>query len=30
VKLFGSGWAWLASSNRGKLEIMPLGTPTRR
>ena len=25
VKLFGSGWAWLASSNRGKLEIMPLG-----
>lgn len=22
--LFGSGWAWLASDNQGKLEIMPL------
>ena len=22
--LFGSGWAWLASDSRGKLEIMPL------
>jgi superoxide dismutase, Fe-Mn family len=25
VKLFGSGWAWLASDANGKLEIMPLG-----
>ena len=25
VKLFGSGWAWLASDKKGKLEIMPLG-----
>jgi Fe-Mn family superoxide dismutase len=25
VKLFGSGWAWLASDKQGKLEIMPLG-----
>jgi superoxide dismutase, Fe-Mn family len=25
VKLFGSGWAWLASDKAGKLEIMPLG-----
>jgi superoxide dismutase, Fe-Mn family len=24
VKLFGSGWAWLACDNKGKLEIMPL------
>jgi Fe-Mn family superoxide dismutase len=24
VKLFGSGWAWLAADNNGKLEIMPL------
>ena len=22
--LFGSGWAWLAKDNTGKLEIMPL------
>jgi len=25
VKLFGSGWAWLAADPQGKLEIMPLG-----
>ncbi len=25
VKLFGSGWGWLASDKQGKLEIMPLG-----
>ncbi len=25
VKLFGSGWAWLAADSQGKLEIMPLG-----
>ena len=25
VKLFGSGWAWLAADKKGKLEIMPLG-----
>lgn len=25
VKLFGSGWAWLASDKEGKLEVMPLG-----
>ena len=25
VKLFGSGWAWLAADKVGKLEIMPLG-----
>lgn len=25
VKLFGSGWAWLAADRQGKLEIMPLG-----
>lgn len=25
AKLFGSGWAWLAEGNAGKLEIMPLG-----
>ena len=25
VKLFGSGWAWLAADAAGKLEIMPLG-----
>lgn len=25
VKLFGSGWAWLATDNLGKLEIMSLG-----
>ena len=25
VKLFGSGWAWLATDRAGKLEIMPLG-----
>jgi superoxide dismutase, Fe-Mn family len=25
VKLFGSGWAWLAASKDGKLAIMPLG-----
>jgi superoxide dismutase, Fe-Mn family len=25
VKLFGSGWAWLAVDKKGKLEIMPLG-----
>jgi superoxide dismutase, Fe-Mn family len=25
VKLFGSGWAWLAVDPKGKLEIMPLG-----
>jgi superoxide dismutase, Fe-Mn family len=25
VKLFGSGWAWLAADSKGKLEIMPLG-----
>jgi superoxide dismutase, Fe-Mn family len=25
VKLFGSGWAWLAADKHGKLEIMPLG-----
>ena len=25
VKLFGSGWAWLAADKEGKLEIMPLG-----
>jgi superoxide dismutase, Fe-Mn family len=25
VKLFGSGWAWLAADKSGKLEIMPLG-----
>jgi Fe-Mn family superoxide dismutase len=25
VKLFGSGWAWLATDKGGKLEIMPLG-----
>ena len=25
VKLFGSGWAWLATDATGKLEIMPLG-----
>jgi len=25
VKLFGSGWAWLAADPAGKLEIMPLG-----
>jgi Fe-Mn family superoxide dismutase len=25
VKLFGSGWAWLAADKAGKLEIMPLG-----
>ena len=25
VKLFGSGWAWLAGDKQGKLEIMPLG-----
>jgi len=25
VKLFGSGWAWLAADSAGKLSIMPLG-----
>jgi superoxide dismutase, Fe-Mn family len=25
VKLFGSGWAWLATDKQGKLEILPLG-----
>ena len=25
VKLFGSGWTWLATDKQGKLEIMPLG-----
>ena len=25
AKLFGSGWAWLAADQAGKLEIMPLG-----
>lgn len=25
VKLFGSGWAWLAADKSGKLEVMPLG-----
>jgi len=25
VKLFGSGWAWLAADSQGKLEILPLG-----
>jgi Fe-Mn family superoxide dismutase len=25
VKLFGSGWAWLAADTVGKLDIMPLG-----
>ncbi|MHB1038571.1 MAG: superoxide dismutase [Pirellulales bacterium] len=25
VKLFGSGWAWLAAEKHGKLDIMPLG-----
>jgi len=25
VALFGSGWAWLAKNENGKLEIMPLG-----
>jgi superoxide dismutase, Fe-Mn family len=25
VKLFGSGWAWLAADKQGKLEITPLG-----
>jgi superoxide dismutase, Fe-Mn family len=25
VKLFGSGWAWLAADKQGKLEIVPLG-----
>ncbi|MHB8861035.1 MAG: superoxide dismutase [Pirellulaceae bacterium] len=25
VKLFGSGWAWLAADSAGKLEIMSLG-----
>ena len=25
VKLFGSGWAWLAADTAGKLDIMPLG-----
>ncbi|HBO42814.1 MAG TPA: superoxide dismutase [Fe] [Planctomycetaceae bacterium] len=25
VKLFGSGWAWLAADKQGKLEIMSLG-----
>jgi Fe-Mn family superoxide dismutase len=25
VKLFGSGWAWLATDAAGKLEILPLG-----
>lgn len=25
VKLFGSGWAWLAADAKGHLEIMPLG-----
>jgi len=25
VKLFGSGWVWLAADKQGKLEIMPLG-----
>ena len=25
VKLFGSGWAWLAADKDGKLEIIPLG-----
>jgi superoxide dismutase, Fe-Mn family len=25
VKLFGSGWAWLAADANGKLEILPLG-----
>ena len=25
VKLFGSGWGWLAADKQGKLEIMPLG-----
>ncbi len=32
AKLFGSGWAWLAADNAGKLEIMPLSnadTPLR-
>jgi len=32
AKLFGSGWAWLASDPSGKLEIMPLSnadTPLR-
>ncbi len=32
AKLFGSGWAWLASDPNGKLEIMPLSnadTPLR-
>ncbi|HLA85660.1 MAG TPA: superoxide dismutase [Thermoguttaceae bacterium] len=25
VKLFGSGWAWLAADRQGKLSILPLG-----
>jgi superoxide dismutase, Fe-Mn family len=25
VKLFGSGWAWLAADKEGKLTIVPLG-----
>ena len=25
VKLFGSGWAWLAADTAGKLQIVPLG-----
>ena len=25
VKLFGSGWGWLAADKQGKLEILPLG-----
>jgi superoxide dismutase, Fe-Mn family len=25
VKVFGSGWGWLAADKQGKLEIMPLG-----
>ncbi len=32
AKLFGSGWAWLATDSTGKLEIMPLSnadTPLR-
>ncbi|MGW8256593.1 MAG: superoxide dismutase, partial [Thermoguttaceae bacterium] len=28
VKLFGSGWAWLASDPKGKLEIMSLNADT--
>ncbi len=25
IKLFGSGWAWLAADDNGNLEILPLG-----